>query len=431
MANLFNRYIYETYKSIIGIGDSGTSGLGATPQPLTDGEGKHLPVEVSETEVNLTAPTTVPNLFIAGYGEVIDSNGFWTGEGGGGGGGGTSGTSGTSGLTGSSGTSGINGTMGTSGTSGRNGFAGLNGTSGTSGTNGIGNDGTSGTSGLNGTSGTSGITPIDNIINDGATATVTTLTSEFSVNRYGTTNLSPNGGGIFQPDNATNSIAIGYFSACFNDAIFIGHYGTAQDNSVVIGHNSFSDAPTSIVGNNNSTGPNTDGSLIYGANNILGEAITDDGAVFNVVVGTDNMVYGNRHILIGGGGSTLSGDDNIQVGYFSSITGVKNILIGPGDAAGNEGSTVNGTQNTLLGFRSIVDTDEAISIGNFNTVTANGAAAIGNNLTAETADTLTVHKLQLVDWASTDYINDAAAQSGGIPLGGVYHTAGVLKIRIS
>jgi hypothetical protein len=145
MANLFNKYIYETYKSIIGIGQSGTSGLTTTLQPLTDGEGKELPIEVSETEVNITAPTTVPNLFIEGYGEVIDENGYWTGEGGGGGGGGTSGTSGTSGLTGTSGTSGTNGSSGTNGTSGRNGFNGLNGSAGSAGSN-----GSSGTSGVDG-----------------------------------------------------------------------------------------------------------------------------------------------------------------------------------------------------------------------------------------------------------------------------------------
>ena len=187
MANLFNKYIYETYKSIIGIGQSGTSGLTANLEPLTDGEGKELPIEVSETEVNLTAPTTVPNLFIEGYGEVINAQGYFVGEGGGGGGTGTSGTSGTSGLTGSSGTAGTSGQNGSSGTSGRNGFNGLNGTSGTSG---VSNDGTSGTSGVNGSSGltgpqgpqgpqgangTSGITGV--AINDTATSTTVTGTT--------------------------------------------------------------------------------------------------------------------------------------------------------------------------------------------------------------------------------------------------------------
>jgi hypothetical protein len=431
MANLFGKYIYDTYKSIIGIGTSGTSGLGATLQPLTDGEGKQLPIEVSETEVNLTAPTTVPNLFIEGYGEVIDENGYWTGEGGGGGGGGTSGTSGTSGLTGTSGTSGVNGTSGTAGTSGRNGYAGLNGSNGSSGTSGIdGTSGTSGTSGLAGTSGTSGIDVTQNLIIDNDKQSVGTLLPGGTY--AGVVNLMPNGAGVYQPDNAQNSFAMGYYAACMNDAIYIGHYGQATDNSVVIGHNSFSDADaTSIIGNSNSCYANSNGSVIYGTNNQVGEFQTGEGSNYNVLIGSDNSIYGNRHILIGGGGSTLAGNDNIMLAYFSIINGIKNILIGPGDANGNEGSTITGDQNTLFGFRSVITANEAVSIGNFNTVTANGAAAIGNNITAETEDTLTVHKLQLLDYATTNYVDDTTAAIGGIPLGGVYHTAGILKIRIA
>ena len=425
MANLFNKYIYETYKSIIGIGDSGTSGLGADLQPLTDGEGNHLPIEVSETEVNLTAPTTVPNLFIEGYGEVIDENGYWTGEGGGGGGGGTSGTSGTSGLTGTSGTSGVNGTSGTSGTSGRNGFAGLNGSNGSSGT-----DGSSGTSGLDGTSGTSGIDGTQNLLMDNPKTSVGTV---LPGGLYaGVVNLSPNGAAIYQPDGVQNSFAIGYFGACFNNAIYLGHYGQAADNAVVIGHNSFSDSgDTSIIGNGNACYANSEGTIVYGTGNEIGEFVVGEGSRNNVLLGSFNSVFGNRHILLGGGGSTLSGDDNILAGFYSLINGIKNILIGPGDANGNEGSTITGNQNTLFGFRSNITADEAISIGNFNTVTANGAAAIGNNLTAATEDTLTIHKLQMVDYATLDYIDDIAAAAAGIPLGGVYHTSGILKIRIS
>jgi len=73
---------------------------------------------------------------------------------------GTSGTNGTSGVTGSSGTSGGTGSSGTSGltgTSGSSGSSGANGTSGTSGSSGAsGTSGSSGASGTNGSSGTSG-----------------------------------------------------------------------------------------------------------------------------------------------------------------------------------------------------------------------------------------------------------------------------------
>jgi hypothetical protein len=32
---------------------------------------------------------------------------------------------------------------------------------------------------------------------------------------------------------------------------------------------------------------------------------------------------------------------------------------------------------------------------------------------------------------SCNFANDAAAATGGIPLGGLYHTAGTIKIRLS
>ena len=145
MANLTNNYIYETFPSLVGIGDQGSSGVTGTLKPLTDGVGVHMPIEVSLTAVDITAATTTTkNLSIDGYGQVIDNNGNWVGAG-------SATTSGTSGSSGTNGTSGTNGVAGTSGTDGSSGSSGVNGVAGTSGT-----DGSSGSSGVNGVAGTSG-----------------------------------------------------------------------------------------------------------------------------------------------------------------------------------------------------------------------------------------------------------------------------------
>jgi hypothetical protein len=127
MANLTNKYIYETFPSLVGIGTSGTSGVTGTPQVLTDGKGVELPIKVSTTEVEITGDTITQNLIIEGYGQVINSNGEWTGAGGGTGSSGTSGTSGRSGTSGTSGVNGSSGATGSSGTSGTSGTSGLNG----------------------------------------------------------------------------------------------------------------------------------------------------------------------------------------------------------------------------------------------------------------------------------------------------------------
>ena len=60
-----------------------------------------------------------------------------------------------------------------------------------------------------------------------------------------------------------------------------------------------------------------------------------------------------------------------------------------------------------------------------------GAVALGAGVTASTADTVSIKKLQMLDYATLDYADDTAAAAAGIPLGGVYHTSGALKIRIA
>jgi trimeric autotransporter adhesin len=60
-----------------------------------------------------------------------------------------------------------------------------------------------------------------------------------------------------------------------------------------------------------------------------------------------------------------------------------------------------------------------------------GAVALGAGVTAATANTVTIKKLQMLDYATLNYADDTAAATGGIPLGGVYHTSGALKIRIA
>ena len=52
-------------------------------------------------------------------------------------------------------------------------------------------------------------------------------------------------------------------------------------------------------------------------------------------------------------------------------------------------------------------------------------------MTASTPDTLTVKLLQIANYTTMNFADDAAAATGGIPLGGVYHTSGALKIRIA
>lgn len=133
MANLNNKQLKDTYKSLLGVG---TDGVGPTLQDVTDGLGNPTSLQVSETEINVNGDAGVTGTLdandfsLANYGPIIDEDGNWLGN--------------TGGISGSSGTSGANGASGSSGTSG----IGVSGSSGTSGANGA--PGTSGTSGLGG-----------------------------------------------------------------------------------------------------------------------------------------------------------------------------------------------------------------------------------------------------------------------------------------
>jgi len=270
---------------------------------------------------------------------------------------------------------------------------GISGSGGTSGTSGI--SGSSGTSGVDGPQGPQGPTEI---INDGPKATIWTNIAEApDGTQYGVTNIAANFAGIFMPAGVQNSIGIGYYGACFNNSIYLGHYGQAANDSIVIGHESFAADSAST------------------ANSVFGQRshIWTDTGGNNTILGSESDIYP---------GNNGSGNNNL-FGTGVSIAGEYNNVIGNNFSVAGNRTCVMGT-NTVFG-------DDTVAIGNNNQVAAPGAAAIGRNLIAQTEDTLTIHKLQLVDWATTDFTDDIAAAAAGIPLGGVYHTAGILKIRIS
>ena len=133
MGQLTNLYVSQSYQGLLKLENS-TTGLTPTLQTVQDGLGGNSPLQISQTEVNISGSFYINNVPITN---------------------GTSGTSGTSGQSGSSGTSGTSGQAGSSGTSGQNGSSGTSGTSG-----GAGSSGTSGTSGQSGSSGTSGTSPV-------------------------------------------------------------------------------------------------------------------------------------------------------------------------------------------------------------------------------------------------------------------------------
>ena len=98
---------------------------------------------------------------------------------------------------------------------------------------------------------------------------------------------------------------------------------------------------------------------------------------------------------------------------------------------GGYGSSATAQDAIAVGKEADATAVGAIAIGKLAQATGIGSVAIGDGVNASTADTVTVNKLQMLDYPTLDFADDAAAATGGIPLGGVYHTSGALKIRIA
>jgi len=119
-----------------------------------------------------------------------------------------------------------------------------------------------------------------------------------------------------------------------------------------------------------------------------------------------------------------SATNALAVGKQATCSGEKGVSIGTEPSVTVAGGVAIGEQANVTGLN-------GVSIGGGTSVTASGASAIGQGVTAGTADTVTMKLLQILNYASMSFADDAAAATGGIPLGGVYHTSGALKIRIA
>ena len=159
-------------------------------------------------------------------------------------------------------------------------------------------------------------------------------------------------------------------------------------------------------------------SLTSGSNNI-GIGLNSG---FSLLVGTNNSSYGSRS-----GTDLITGSNNTFIGTFAGsnlITGSNNTFIG----------------SVILPQTSSINNTIIIADGSNNqrlTITNSGLAIFSNNLytsgSMTTSGSLTVQRstaiLSQVS-QSFNFANDLEASGSGIPLGGLYHTSGTIKIRL-
>lgn len=151
----------------------------------------------------------------------------------------------------------------------------------------------------------------------------------------------------------------------------------------------------------------------------------------NVAIGNGANSMGAWGVAIGRRAIVPGGYGGIAIGTFalanSGVFANASIAIG-------EQSKASANRSITLGSEAKVDNTThvgAIAIGNESRVSAPGAVALGDAVTSVAwDDSVTVRKLAMLDYATLDFADDTAAAAGGVPLGGVYHSTGVLKIRI-
>jgi len=266
-------------------------------------------------------------------------------------------------------------------------------------------------------------------------------------------------GGSLVPAPGTNS----YKSVNIPDVDVVG------DNTFYIGNNqNANDGITSTSGYNLVVG---NGQITTGARNAIFGAssqdakIADSSLAGNVVIqqGRINSVGlrgcmiaqadqgdingGQNSALIGGYFNNMSGDFNFMAtnNAYTDINGGFNVSVANQTSCDINGSynvmlsstgnsPINGNGNAKIsGYGGTITGNYSGSfVGSGNTITHDYSVILGGSgLSSNTDNEVQVPNLTIANYASLNYASDAAAAAAGIPLGGVYHTSGTLKVRIT
>ncbi len=267
------------------------------------------------------------------------------------------------------------------------------------------------------------------------------------------------------------SIAIGNFSEATGDyatalgtthtvsgygAFAAGNANTASGNeSVALGRTTIASGNQSVaIGDNvEATGTN---SIAIGDKDVAGKGIAS--GISAVMMGKNNLASGDYSIAIGlasnatanyalatGQNSDASGLHAFAHGLNSTASGIRSFSNGWGTTASGANAWAGGKDSTASGDRSFafgleVNADDAnmVAFGKYNKLNTGNNSVFQVGIGASDAardNAFDIHQngiiLMSVLQQSTSYANDGAAQSGGVPIGGLYRNGNVVQIRIT
>jgi uncharacterized delta-60 repeat protein len=220
---------------------------------------------------------------------------------------------------------------------------------------------------------------------------------------------------------------VGYSNAFFGDNSGFNNT-TAYENTFIgsfSGHGNKTGVENTFVGTSagQNNGVGSDNTYIghrAGNSNISGSNNT----LVGKSAGSANTV-GNRNTLLGTEASYVatSGDDNLMLGYRAGAQQISGASITNSNTSIFLGSNARGDNNA----------SNQIVIGALAEGNGSNTTTIGNSSTTATylKGTLNVSTAILAQVSSSyNFADDAAAATGGVPLGGLYHTSGSIKIRL-
>ena len=171
-----------------------------------------------------------------------------------------------------------------------------------------------------------------------------------------------------------------------------------------------------------------------GSNNIIGERSINTAVVGGtnheiLPIGTNGSlssgIFAGTNVVISGSdyaGAFAARDSNIIFGNQAVIIGGDDHNIIYGSATTANSAIIAGQANTVSHVRSVI-------VGGTALTSSMDDEVVVPNLTV--ASTTGVSQFVIANYGNLDFADDSAAATGGVPLGGVYHNSGALRIRIA
>ena len=229
------------------------------------------------------------------------------------------------------------------------------------------------------------------------------------------TNADPGTGGqvsIGWNPQATGTRAIGIGGDNTNILIASG------DDSIAMGAAASATTTASIAIGKNAVASGL-GAIMIGTGTAAGPGS------FNV--GNANVSTGERSVALGGFQNSATGTDCISMGGFGTqARGLRSAAIG------GQGNIAQASfSGCFAGNGHQANHEASVTIGGATLSTQKVNEVVVPKFRISTTGALVTDVFQIDNYSSLDFTNDTTAAAGGVPLGGVYHNGGAMRIRVA